>query len=966
MSLSSDFFELEHASKSTKSEKEGSVGQETLNVFHQNAQCLSTKMPDYDVFFSLNRCDIFCVSEHWYLRDTIVSATVHNFELVDHYSRATHIHGGVAIFSAPHLRVQVVEGIHELSVDFHFEAAACRFETGGLSFVVMVIYRSNVGDREIFLERLDMALEILSKHKKHTLVVCGDFNYDFLESSCHLKRLLDVLHSCGLTVTIKEPTRLTRCLDNICVSEGECLYESGVVHNAISDHHGQMISLNLGNQAGREDTGFEYRQTNSFVNISYFKKLLRDADWKAVYSCTDVNTQYFEFYNLLDRYYRMAFPLRYRIKKPRIYNAEWITNGIKVSSIKIKELFLLMQSGVIPAGYYKKYRTVYRRVIRAAKKMHYNDLIQGSQNKVRTAWNIINGGNKKTKSDVCLNIDNEICTDYLKCANHFNTYFNSVADMRPDTGRGSGGNNISANDISFFLTPVTYQEVFREIIKLKPSSSCGFDKVSANLLRLCAVEVSLPLVHIINHSFQAGVFPCALKTARCVPVYKKKCPTLVENYRPLSILSTFSKLFEKLYCSRLLHFFNQCNLFNDTQHGFRAGRSTSTAIVGYLNSLYAHLDRGRSCVGVFLDLSRAFDLVNHVALLDKLYDYGVRGAPLSWLRTYLSERNHFVEIHGVRSETLTLNRGIPQGSVIGPLLYIIYTGDINLNNIVMYADDTSILSTGENLGQATANATDDLDNICRYFRDNELSLNIEKSVCINFTLSSVMQPSNDSPGLTVGLAGDPLSFVNSTKFLGVTIDECLRWGEHVDVLCERIARLCFTIKRLREYVDAAVLKLYYFAHVHSCLSYGIVAWGSCCEVERVMIMQKRALRCMAGSSRLESCRPLFRKFQIMTVISVYIYQLCLDVKLHACNYSLVQDTHKHGTRNRLLLRYPIHRTSAFECSPRYMSIRCYNKLPDNLKVLDIKSFKARLRRVLIDKAYYRLNEFLNDSFNDKF
>lgn len=902
------------------------------------------------------------MSEHWYCCNSIESAHISGFNLIDHYSRAAHIHGGVAIFGAPHLEFETIGGVRNLSDDFHFEAVACKLKMGSIDTIVMVLYRSNVGNKDIFLAKLESALEVLSKYKNHLIVVCGDFNYDFLEPSRRLSELLDVLHSYNLTYTIDEPTRCTRCLDNICISENRCVYQSTVVRNAISDHEGQIISINF-NKANDKPDKIAYRQINNPHKIKFFKTILSNERWHTVYDSADVETQYLEFSHLLNYHYNEAFALKHRIiNKSQSSDARWITPGIRVSSMRLKELFLLAQSGderIIL--FYKNYKTVYRRVIRAAKRIYYSSLIERSRHKVRTAWEVINSGKQRPKTAVCLTIEGKNCTDNLDCANHFNAYFTSVAERFPYSDTDLCDNNVSVNTVSFFLTPVTFQEVRSEILRLKSSPSCGFDGISSKLLRLCAEEISWPLTHIINSSFQTGVFPNVLKMAKCVPVYKKGSPILVENYRPLSILSTFSKVFEKLFCKRLLSFFNQCNLFVGSQHGFRNKRSTSTAIMSFLNDLYTSLDQSQKCIGVFLDLSKAFDLVNHERLLEKLYDYGVRGVPLSWIRSYLCGRSQYVEILGKKSETMSLKRGVPQGSVIGPLLYVIYTGDIGLNNIVMYADDTTLLSSGGNMRQAIEHTNDSLESACKYFTKNDLVLNTEKSVCISFMLSSVTSPPNDghSDGL-VKLQASPLSFVDETRFLGLTIDKCLKWSEHIDTLCGRVARLCYTIKTLGERVDTDALRMYYFASVHSVLSYGIVAWGSSTDVSRVLLLQKRAVRYIVGATRLEGCRPLFRRLGIMTVISVYIFQVCLNVRLCGCNYRSLNDAHQHDTRNSLLLQYPRHRTAALEGSPHYMAIRCYNKLPDSLKILTTERFKASLRGLLIQKAYYSLKEFFND------
>lgn len=200
----------------------------------------------------------------------------------------------------------------------------------------------------------------------------------------------------------------------------------------------------------------------------------------------------------------------------------------------------------------------------------------------------------------------------------------------------------------------------------------------------------------------------------------------------------------------------------------------------------------------------------------------------------------------------------------------------------MYADDTTVLSAGAGVDQAVSNAEIDIGNVSDYFNRNDLFLNVGKSVCVNFTMRSASGADNIS-GSAIALGAQGFDMVDHTRFLGVVIDRHLKWDAHVDGLCARVAKLCFTVRRLREYLDFSVLRMYYFAHIHSIISYGILAWGSSSDVSRVLILQKRAIRYMLNMPRLDSCRPAFKRLKIMTVISVYIYQLCLCVRLDGGN-----------------------------------------------------------------------------------
>lgn len=433
----------------------------------------------------------------------------------------------------------------------------------------------------------------------------------------------------------------------------------------------------------------------------------------------------------------------------------------------------------------------------------------------------------------------------------------------------------------------------------------------------------------------------------------------MENYRPISLLSAVSKILEKIVFNKITHFLCKFNILNNFQHGFRKGKNTCSAILNFINRLYDNLDINNKCIGLFMDLSKAFDLVDHKLLIEKLNKYGIRGKVNDWISSYLSNRKQVVDINNMRSSEMDINIGVPQGSILGPLLFLIFVNDLpNLdpeNNIVMFADDNTYLCSDKSKLEVLDKLQDMVTRFIKWFHSNRLHLNVTKTVFINFT----PRKSSIYESFLIKADHTSLSQVPSTKFLGLHIDNDLSWKSHVDYLSSKLSSLCFALYRLREVTQRSICLTFYHSNLLSRLRYGIIFWGISPHASRLFKLQKRAVRNIVGATRIQSCKPIFKKLNLLPLPCIYIYEVLVYVKNNLTEFTSNNDLHSHDTRNKMNLVIPDHTLSLYEKGPQFVGIKCFNKLPDDLKSINnIRAFKKNLFVYLRDNMFYSVAEFL--------
>jgi retron-type reverse transcriptase len=404
------------------------------------------------------------------------------------------------------------------------------------------------------------------------------------------------------------------------------------------------------------------------------------------------------------------------------------------------------------------------------------------------------------------------------------------------------------------------------------------DDIPLKILKSTILSIATPLTAIVNSSLVHGIFPNALKIAKVCPVFKSGDKTSIQNYRPISILPSFSKVFEKAIFNRITDYFDKNKLMTSNQYGFRKNHSTSMALTDLYDRLSIAIDKNDYTAGVFIDLSKAFDTLDHSVLLKKLSHYGIRGLSNDWIANYLSNRQQCVLFNNQLSLYRSISCGIPQGSILSPLLFIIYINDIenasSLLSAIIFADDTNLFASNSNLKMLCLTLNLELAKMSEWFRANKLSLNVLKTNLIVFGNRTI-----SASDLDIRIDGVRVERVDSTKFLGVHLDSKLTWKSHIEHVAKKLASGIGAMNCVKYIVPRSVMVMLYNTLILPYLAYCAVVWGCAYDtnLNKIFVLQNRAIRLVSGAKYMEHCAPLYLKLKLLRFKDIYRQQLINNV-----------------------------------------------------------------------------------------
>ena len=467
---------------------------------------------------------------------------------------------------------------------------------------------------------------------------------------------------------------------------------------------------------------------------------------------------------------------------------------------------------------------------------------------------------------------------------------------------------------STFSFQLVTENLICEVIKcLNSKNSCGSDGISSKLIKYIIEELSMPLTVIINQIFTTGIFPDNLKTAKIHPLLKAGDPLLATNYRPISLLTSISKIFEKIIFNQPTNYLSLNNILTDSQYGFRKNHSTQSAALELIDRLMISMDKGKTPLAIFLDFSKAFDTLDHEILLYKLKYYGIKDKALFLFRNYLTNRRQYTELGGVKSNLSNIKTGVPQGSILGPLLFLLYINDIaditKYLKTIIYADDTTFIADLDNIpkNEQERKINSEFQIIILWLKSNKLSLNCKKSKFIVF-----YKPPRKTVIPELLIDNEKICCVDEFNFLGLTITKQLSWKKHIDKISNKISKIIGVLNKLKFIIPDQILLTIYNSLILPHLNYCILAWGY--DSKRLYKLQKKALRIINKSPYLAHTDPMFIKYNVLKVKDIleqnhlkFLFKLShrsLPVYFYHFVSATGFDVHTHNTRHRHNIRTP--------------------------------------------------------------
>ena len=842
---------------------------------------------------------------------------------------------------------------------------------------IICVYRSpSYSDLEKFHHSLDSLVNTLKRYKNIALI--GDINIDIKHDNHdrHSSTYLTNCASLGLLPAHLFPTRSGNCLDHVMLKSKNPATVI-VFESHITDHLPVILCLKTKKCKTTSKAADVLR-----YNYSNIKEAIDNTDFGPVLYEPNCNLAADLLISIIQDVIKTHSHTTHVSRKCKIIKP-WMTPGL-VRCIRNRDRLhkktKASPDNVILSTTYTRYRNYLNRLLKKMKRSHDKNELLKAKNNTKATWKAIKGiihqssPPQAPKALLCP-------TDTEMSINRVNDFFVSVGENLASKIKNTSGSQEHparpAQCNSLVLEPVDIAQVKGVIDNLRGDCATGYDNIPASLLKQSSAALAIPITHICNRAIESGTFPNAFKKAVVHPIYKSGNRSNVTNYRPISVLTSLSKVLEKVLNKCLVTYLTKYKMLAGNQYGFRLGVSTEDAVLDLSKAVVDKLDKGLKCYGVFLDITKAFDSVSVPLLISKLEHIGIRGMALNIFADYLSNRSQCVKIDSICSDDRSISFGVPQGSILGPTLFILYINDlcqISIPNcdIFTYADDTALIIYDENWDKAKLRAEQSLQRVMAWLSANLLTLNIEKTKLIRFSLPHTIAPPegtrtikahtcpNSSDNSTNDCSCISLSMVPDTKYLGVLIDQNLSWKPHTQALCGRIRKLIYIFKELRHSADSDTLFLVYQSLCVSVLTYCISAWGGGCKTYLIHVerAQRAILKVMQFKRRDYPTALLYSESKVLNVRQLFILRAM--VRRHSLlplDHLVLKKRKGHPVCGSVQCR-----TSFASRHFNVLSIRMYNKIHRLIGIYTLSSnqLKTKLTSWLQQLSYENTERILEN------